>query len=431
MARQAMADNTKAAGNGMPTDALRSAGQDLLGAVLQRAASAATDRIAGVSDRLTDVADNPETLRTLIKRPGRDDKDDGEDDDGEESGKGGGLGSAIGSALGGLKEKAQGVFGGKKGDKGGKKKIKLTNIVETLDVGLPLRTTYDLWTRFTDFPTFMKKVESVTQPEDEKTQWKAQVFWSHREWEATIQEQVADSHIVWRSKGAKGHVDGAVTFTELGPNLTRVVLVMEYFPQGLFERTGNLWRAQGRRARLEFKHFRRHAMTQALLHPEEIEGWRGEIRDSEVVKTHEEALAEEQGDSGGPDEEQDYADMDEVDASEAEALEKEGWEIEPIDEDEDRDEDFDEEDDVGEDIDGDVDEDEDLEPDEDEDAEPDEEDAYEDDAYEDEGYEDEADDAGYDQAPDDEGYEDEEEPPTRRRGRRPVGAGRGQRGANS
>jgi len=105
---------------------------------------------------------------------------------------------------------------------------------------------------------------------------------------------VPDSHIVWRSTGPKGHVDGAVSFTELGPNLTRVLLVLEYWPKGLFERTGNLWRAQGRRARLEFKHFRRHAMTNVLLRQEEVEGWRGEIRDSEVVKTHEEALEEEQ-----------------------------------------------------------------------------------------------------------------------------------------
>jgi len=70
--------------------------------------------------------------------------------------------------------------------------------------------------------------------------------------------------------------------------------VLEYWPKGLFERTGNLWRAQGRRARLEFKHFRRHAMTNVLLRQEEVEGWRGEIRDSEIVKTHEEALEEEQ-----------------------------------------------------------------------------------------------------------------------------------------
>jgi hypothetical protein len=140
----------------------------------------------------------------------------------------------------------------------------------------------------------MKKVESVEQASDEKTNWKAQVLWSHRTWEATIVEQVPDSHIVWRSKGQKGHVDGAVTFTELGPNLTRVLLVLEYHPQGLFERTGNLWRAQGRRARLEFQHFRRHAMSNVLLHQEDVEGWRGEIHDSEVVRTHEEVLADEQ-----------------------------------------------------------------------------------------------------------------------------------------
>jgi len=105
---------------------------------------------------------------------------------------------------------------------------------------------------------------------------------------------VPDSHIVWRSTGAKGHVDGGVSFTALGPNLTEILLVLEYWPQGLFERTGNLWRAQGRRARLEVKHFRRHAMTSVLLGQEKVEGWRGEIRDSELVKTHEEALAEEQ-----------------------------------------------------------------------------------------------------------------------------------------
>ena len=185
------------------------------------------------------------------------------------------------------------AFGGG-GGSGGAKKLKMTSIVEGLDVGLPLRTTYDTWTQFADFPSFMKKVETVEQESDEKTNWTAKVFWSRRTWEATIIEQVPDSHIVWRSTGAKGHVDGAVSFTALGPNLTRVLLVLEYWPKGLFERTGNLWRAQGRRARLEFKHFRRHAMTNVLLRQEEIEGWRGEIRDSEVVKTHEEALEEEQ-----------------------------------------------------------------------------------------------------------------------------------------
>jgi uncharacterized membrane protein len=196
----------------------------------------------------------------------------------------------LGAAGTGIKEKVKGFFGGGKGKKG----LKITNIVETLDVGAPIRLVYDQWTQYEDFPNFMKKVEHVERPEEEKSNWKAQVFWSHRSWEATTLEQVPDDHIVWRSKGAKGYVDGAVSFSELAPNLTRICLVMEYHPQGLFEHTGNLWRAQGRRARLEFKHFRRHVMAHAILKPDEIEGWRGEIRDGEVVKSHDEALEEEE-----------------------------------------------------------------------------------------------------------------------------------------
>jgi hypothetical protein len=139
----------------------------------------------------------------------------------------------------------------------------------------------------------LKKVENVDSPSDEKLNWKAQIWWSHRTWESNIIRQIPDERIVWRSKGQKGHVDGAVTFHELAPNLTRILLVLEYHPQGLFERTGNIWRAQGRRARLELKHFRRHVMTQVALHPDEIEGWRGVIEDGKVVKDHETALQEE------------------------------------------------------------------------------------------------------------------------------------------
>jgi len=199
--------------------------------------------------------------------------------------------AAFSSGMTGLKEKVKGFFGGGNSKP---KKLKLTNIEEQLDVGVPVRVAYNQWTQFADFPSFMKKVESVEQESDEKNNWKAQVFWSHRTWEATIVQQVPDYNIVWKSKGAKGHVDGSVTFHEIGPRLTRVMLAMEYHPQGLFERTGNLWRAQGRRARLEFKHFRRHVMTQSILNPDGIEGWRGEIRDGQVVKDHETAMREDE-----------------------------------------------------------------------------------------------------------------------------------------
>ncbi|MFC5744138.1 SRPBCC family protein [Actinomadura rugatobispora] len=177
---------------------------------------------------------------------------------------------------------------------GGAKKVKVTNIEEHIDIGASRRLVYDQWTRFQDYPQFMKKVVSVDQAADEKLNWKAKIFWSSRKWESTIVEQVPDRHIIWRSTGDKGHVDGAVSFHKIAPNLTRVLLVLEYHPQGLFERTGNLWRAQGRRVRLELKHFRRHVMTQALLDPDRVEGWRGEIHDSEVVKSHDDTVAEEE-----------------------------------------------------------------------------------------------------------------------------------------
>src|SRR5260370_9910096 len=152
--------------------------------------------------------------------------------------------AVVGAGMAGLKEKVAGFFG--KGGKGGGKTLKVTNIAESIDVGVPVKLAYNQWTQFSDFPKFTKKVETIDQPEEQKTNWKAQIFWSHRTWEATIIDQVPDDRIIWRSKGAKGRVDGAVTFHELAPNLTRILLVLEYHPQGLFERTGNLWRAHGR-----------------------------------------------------------------------------------------------------------------------------------------------------------------------------------------
>jgi hypothetical protein len=283
-----MADSgdDRSAPTGTPaTDALKDAGQNLLGLLVQRAAEAASQSVTGLADRLTDVTESGGDVRSAFNAGSR----DGRSGAGSDNGRGG-----LAGAVGSMREKVASAFGGGGGGGGSGKKLKMTNIVESLDIGLPLRTTYNLWTQFEDFPSFMKKVETVEQEADEKTNWTAKVFVSRRRWEATIVEQVADSHIIWRSTGEKGHVDGAVTFTEVGPNLTRVLLVMEYWPKGLFEQTGNLWRAQGRRARLEFKHFRRHAMTSVMLRQEEVEGWRGEIRDSEVVKTHEDAVAEEQ-----------------------------------------------------------------------------------------------------------------------------------------
>ncbi|MFJ5026226.1 SRPBCC family protein [Streptomyces goshikiensis] len=265
-----------------------------LGAQASQLAEKATDKLSGLTDQLYDVADNGGTLSDVAGIGGRMLKGDSP------------LKAFAGQKFGNLKDKVTEAFGGGKGKGRKSGGGKLMNIVEVLDVGLPLRTVYDHWTQYEDFSGFAKGVRDVSRGDDTTSDWKVKVGPSTRSWKATVQEQIPDDRIVWTSEGAKGTTRGCVTFHELAPSLTRIVIVVEYYPSGLFEKTGNIWRAQGRRLRLDLKNFLRHVM----LTTDEPEGWRGEIRDGEVVQTHEEALEEEQAEEGEEegDEEQDGAD---------------------------------------------------------------------------------------------------------------------------
>lgn len=182
--------------------------------------------------------------------------------------------------------KVKGALGGGDDEAGDKK---VTNIVEVVDIGRPLRVVYDRWTQYEDFATFAKGVTNVKPSDEVESDWQLKIAFSQRSWKATVREQVPDERIVWDSEGDKGTTHGAVSFHELTPDLTRVVVVVEYRPAGFFEKTGNLWRAQGRRLRLDLKHFQRYV----TLTDGEPDGWRGEIREGEVVRTHEEALEDE------------------------------------------------------------------------------------------------------------------------------------------
>ncbi|MGF0316711.1 SRPBCC family protein [Nocardia fluminea] len=309
----------KTAESATPTGLLQQSVQNLAATVAEHAVSKLSDRLSNTTGRLNDYAEGSGGGNLLAAVTGAE--------------KLAGGASPVRAALSGsvsklghsIREKLQSVkeslTGGK--GKGGNKKLKLTNIVEYIDVGVPIDLAYDQWTQFGDFPKYTKKLEQVEQVADEKLTWTGKVFWSRRTWESTILEQVPFERIIWRSKGAKGYIDGAVTFHEITPGLTRILVVLEYHPQGVFEKTANLWRAAGRRCRLELKHFQRQVMTEAVLHSDDIVGWHGEIRDGEVVKDDETARREEAENSEDdhvdddtsadevPDEEDDAEDADE------------------------------------------------------------------------------------------------------------------------
>ncbi|MFJ7999705.1 SRPBCC family protein [Streptomyces sp. NPDC096310] len=279
---------------------LREEFSNYLGAHVGRLAEKASGKLTDVTGQLTDIADNggalPEIgsrllhgespVKALLSEKAKDVKDT-------------------------VVDKAKEAFGG-----GGRKPgdTKVTSIIEVLDVGVPLRTAYDHWTQYDKFSGFTKGVRNVSQSDEVTSDWKTKVGPSTRAFQATVQEQVPDERIVWTSEGAKATTRGAVSFHELAPSLTRIVLVVEYYPSGFFEKTGNLWRAQGRRLRLDFKHFQRYV---TLTDEEPEDAWRGEIRDGEVVRTHEEAMeeeeaarAEEDDDTEAADEEEDEEDED-------------------------------------------------------------------------------------------------------------------------
>ncbi len=207
--------------------------------------------------------------------------------------------AALSAGGGVLKDKVTGLFGKGRGKGGGGSKS--VNIVEDIDVGVPVREAYNQWTQFQEFSTFAKGVVSVEKSDDTSSNWRVKVAKSTRSWKANVTEQIPDERIAWTTDGTKGTVKGVVTFHPITDNLTRVLLNLEYFPQGLFEKTGNIWRAQGRRARLDLKLYRKFIMMRG----EATDGWRGEIRDGEVVVDHDDAVArEENGDQVGPDDDE-------------------------------------------------------------------------------------------------------------------------------
>ncbi|MFD9206034.1 SRPBCC family protein [Streptomyces sioyaensis] len=223
-----------------------------------------------------------------------------------------------------VKDKVKGLFGtGRKSGGGASKSV---TIVEDIDVGVPVREAYDQWTQFQEFSTFAKGVVSVEPSDDTTSNWKVKVAKSTRSWRANVTEQVPDERITWTTEGAKGTVKGVVTFHPLTEDLTRVLLVLEYFPKGLFEKTGNLWRAQGRRARLDLKQYRKFLMMRG----EATDGWRGEIREGKVVVEHADAVEdEERAGEDEPGAEEGPANLDEDEPDEDEPDEDEPDEDEP------------------------------------------------------------------------------------------------------
>src|SRR5215475_16019990 len=150
----------------------------------------------------------------------------------------------------------------------------MERIQKSINVDCPLRTVYNQWTQFEDFPYFMEGVKQVTQLDDKRLHWEADVGGKHKEWNARIVEQIPDHRIAWESEAGE-NTSGVVTFQAEGANRTRVNLELSYDPKGFVESAGDSLRVVSRRVENDLEHFKEFIENCGR----ESGGWRGTIRE--------------------------------------------------------------------------------------------------------------------------------------------------------
>nr|WP_294693259.1 SRPBCC family protein [uncultured Friedmanniella sp.] len=168
-----------------------------------------------------------------------------------------------------------------------------TKVDKSIEVNLPVRTVYNQWTQFEDFPQFMNGVTSVTQLGDDRLQWVAEIAGVKRQWEARILEQVPDQKVAWAATEGATNA-GSVTFEDLGGR-TRVHLFLEYEPEGLVEKIGDKLNVVENQAEGDLDRFKAFVESEGYA----TGAWRGSVESSGHVGTPGvQHAAESRGDDG-------------------------------------------------------------------------------------------------------------------------------------
>lgn len=208
----------------------------------------------------------------------------------------------AGGPSGMLKDAAKSAlpFGGGGGSKQGTPGVgkgRRMPVQQSMDIGLPIETVYNQFTQFEDWPTFMHRVTRATQEDDCTVSFEAKIWTRKREFTADIETQRPNERIKWSVSQGLNHT-GIVTFHELGPNLTRVLVGFDVQPGGFIEKIARGARHIKRAARADLHRFKALIETAG----QETGAWRGVIEDGELVEEHDPSY----------DEQRQYADIEEL-----------------------------------------------------------------------------------------------------------------------
>ena len=148
----------------------------------------------------------------------------------------------------------------------------ISTIDESIEVEVPVSTSYNQWTQFEEFPLFMEGVDDVQQRDDTRLHWVATIGGHTAEWDAKILEQHPDKQISWISEDGK-KTRGTVSFEPIGEGKTLIRLSMSYQAEGAIEQIGSAAGLDAKRVRGDLKRFKDLIESRGTESGE----WRGEI----------------------------------------------------------------------------------------------------------------------------------------------------------
>ena len=148
----------------------------------------------------------------------------------------------------------------------------MATIEQSIDVEVPVETAYNQWTQFEEFPRFMEGVEEVRQLDDTHLHWVAELGGSRHEWDAVITEQHPDERVAWRNTDGKDNA-GVVTFHRLDDDRSRVMVQIDFVPEGIKEKLGTALGAPDRRVQGDLERFKELIESRGR----ESGSWRGEV----------------------------------------------------------------------------------------------------------------------------------------------------------
>ena len=153
----------------------------------------------------------------------------------------------------------------------------MSTIEESIEVNVPVRTAYNQWTQFEDFPHFLEGVQEVEQITDTRLRWRAEIAGQEREWESEITEQTPDQRIAWTGFAGPDNA-GVITFHRIDDDKTRVMLQMEWEPEGALEKAADAVGAVKMRVKGDLGRYKEFLESRGR----ETGAWRGEVHQQQV-----------------------------------------------------------------------------------------------------------------------------------------------------